>query len=136
MFDEIKNIKTSNKDIRSFAITFAVILFFTSAILFYYDKLIYKEIFYSGAIFILLGLIAPILLKPIYLLWMVFAVVLGWFMTRVILSVVFYFIMTPIGLITRLLGEDFLGLKINKSASYWNHRESSNELNQDYSKQF
>ena len=42
---------------------------------------------------------------------MIFAAILGWIMTRVILSLVFYLIMTPIGLITRLLGEDFLKLK-------------------------
>ena len=67
---------------------------------------------------------------------MIFAVILGWIMTRVILSLVFYVIMTPISLITRLLGEDFLALKKNDSDSYWNHRVSDYETNQDYEKQF
>ena len=67
---------------------------------------------------------------------MTFAILLGWVMTRVILSIVFYFIMTPIGLLTRLLGEDFLALKKSNSGSYWNNRDQSVELNQDYEKQF
>ena len=67
---------------------------------------------------------------------MTFAVILGWVMTRVILGVVFYLIITPIGLITRLIGEDFLDLNKKKLDSYWNYRDSSNELNQDYRKQF
>ena len=67
---------------------------------------------------------------------MVFAVILGWIMTRVILSLVFYLIMTPIGLLTRLIGEDFLGLKKTDSGSYWNLRDSNYETNQDYEKQF
>ena len=136
MFEEIKNIKTSNKDIRSFGITIGIILFIISAILFYYDKLSYQIIAYIGGGFIALGTIIPILLKPIYILWMTFAVILGWIMTRVILSIIFYFIITPIGLITRLLGEDFLALKKSNSGSYWNNRDQSVELNQDYEKQF
>ena len=89
MFEEIKNIKTSNKDIRSFGITIGIILFIISAILFYYDKSSYEVIAYIGGGFIGLGIIIPTLLKPIYILWMTFAVILGWVMTRVILSLVF-----------------------------------------------
>ena len=136
MFEEIKNIKTSNKDIRSFGITIGIILLIISAMLFYYDKSSYQIISYVGSGFIALGIIIPILLKPIYILWMTFAVMLGWVMTRVILSIVFYFIMTPIGLLTRLLGEDFLALKKSNSGSYWNNRDQAVELNQDYEKQF
>ena len=136
MFEEIKNIKTSNKDIRSFGITIGIILFIISATLFYYDKSSYQIIAYIGGGFIALGTIIPILLKPVYILWMTFAILLGWVMTRVILSIVFYFIMTPIGLLTRLLGEDFLALKKSNSGSYWNNRDQSVELNQDYEKQF
>tara|TARA_B100001559_G_C16273345_1_gene517105 strand:- start:173 stop:583 length:411 start_codon:yes stop_codon:yes gene_type:complete len=136
MYEEIKNIKTSNKDIRSFGITIGIILFIISAILFYYDKSSHQIIAYIGGGFIGLGIIIPILLKPIYILWMTFAVILGWIMTRVVLGVVFYFILTPIGLMTRLLGEDFLSLKKSDFNSYWNARDESDELNQDYEKQF
>ena len=136
MFEEIKNIKTSKKDIRSFGITIGIILFIISTTLFYYDKSSYHIIAYIGGGFIALGIIIPILLKPIYILWMTFAVMLGWVMTRVILSIVFYFIMTPIGLLTRLLGEDFLALKKLNSESYWNNRDHNYEISQDYEKQF
>ena len=55
---------------------------------------------------------------------MSFAIILGWFMTRFILSLLFYLIVTPIGLITRVLGKDFLELKKEASnGSYWNQRE-------------
>ena len=136
MFEEIKSIKTSNKDIRSFGITIGIILFIISATLFYYDKSSYQIIAYIGGGFITLGTIIPILLKPIYILWMTFAVMLGWVMTRVILSLVFYLIMTPIGLIARLLGEDFLKLKRMDLNTYWSIRDSNSEINQDYEKQF
>ena len=136
MFEEIKNIKTKNKDIRSFGITIGIILLIVASLLFYYDKASYQAIAIIAGAFISLGIIIPILLKPAYLVWMTFAVILGWVMTRVILSIVFYLIMTPIGLITRLLGEDFLALKRLNSDSYWNNRDSNSEMNQDYEKQF
>jgi len=136
MLEEIKNIPNSNKDIRSFGVTIGIILFIISGFLMYFEKEFYDLIAIAASIFIVLGLIIPILLKPIYFIWMTFAAILGWVMTRLILSVVFYLIITPIGLFTRLLGEDFLALKKMKSDSYWNFRDSSEELNQDYQKQF
>ena len=68
---------------------------------------------------------------------MTFAVVLGWFMTRVILSLLFYVIITPIGLVLRIFGKDFLELKKQAvQGSYWNQRDSNLEKNQNYEKQF
>tara|TARA_B100001564_G_C20299543_1_gene516274 strand:+ start:60 stop:470 length:411 start_codon:yes stop_codon:yes gene_type:complete len=136
MLEEIKNINTSKKDLRSFGYTIGIILFIISAVLFYYNNQLYQNLTVIAAIFVLLGVLIPQLLKPIYLVWMTFAVILGWVMTRVILSVIFYLIMTPIGFLSRLLGEDFLALKKIKSDSYWNHRDRLKELSQDYEKQF
>tara|TARA_Y100000591_G_scaffold292286_1_gene279400 strand:+ start:271 stop:681 length:411 start_codon:yes stop_codon:yes gene_type:complete len=136
MIEEIKNIPNSNKDIRSFGVTIGIILFIISGLLMYYNKESYQIIGIIASTFIVLGLIIPVILKPFYFVWMTFAAILGWVMTRVILSLVFYLIITPIGLLTKLLGEDFLALKRIESDSYWNHRDSDKELNQDYEKQF
>ncbi len=136
MIEDIKNIPNSKKDIRSFGVTIGILLFIISGLLMYYDKDSYQTTAIIGSIFIGLGLVFPLLLKPIYFVWMTFAAILGWIMTRLILSVVFYFILTPIGLITRILGEDFLALKKLQSDTYWNHRTSSEELSQNYEKQF
>ena len=136
MIEEIKNIPNSNKDVRSFGITISIILFIISGLLFYYGKEIYQLIAIIGSGFLVLGLILPILLKPIYFVWMTFAAILGWIMTRVILTLVYFLIITPIGLITKFLGEDFLELKKSNSDSYWNNRDSHLETNQDYEKQF
>ena len=136
MIKEIKNIPTSKKDIKSFGITIGIVLFIISGMLMYYGKDAYQIIAIIASTFIGLGFIFPVLLKPIYFPWMIFATILGWIMTRFVLSIVFYFILTPIGLVTRILGEDFLALKKLQSDSYWNHRDSSKELNQNYEKQF
>ena len=136
MIEEIKNINTSKKDLRSFGYTIGTILFIISAVLFYYNNQLYQNLTVIAAIFVVLGGLIPQLLKPVYLVWMTFAVILGWVMTRVILSVIFYLIMTPIGFLSKILGEDFLELKKRESDSFWNQRDSSKELSQDYEKQF
>ena len=136
MIEEIKNIPNNQKDIKSFGITIGIILFIISGLLMYYGKEFYQLIAIIASTIMVLGFIFPTLIKPIYFIWMTFAAILGWIMTRVILSLVFYLIITPIGLITRMLGEDFLALKKLQSNSYWNQRDSFKELNQNYEKQF
>ena len=137
MFDEIKHIKTGKKDYRSFGVTIGIILLLIAGLLFYKEKESFQTFLYIAGAFIGFGLIIPIILKPIYIVWMTFAVVLGWFMTRVILSLLFYVIITPIGLVLRIFGKDFLELKKQAvQGSYWNQRDSNLEKNQNYEKQF
>ena len=137
MFEEIKNIKTGKKEIRSFGVTFGIIFLFIAGFLYYQEKNSFQLIIYLAGSFSFLGIILPIVLKPVYMIWMIFAVILGWFMTRVILSLLFYLIITPIGLVLRLRGKDLLDLKEQKNQkSYWNMRNPDKEQNQDYEKQF
>ena len=137
MFEEIKNIKTGEKDIRIFGITMGIILLIIAAFLFLKEKDSFQLFIYIAGSFISLGFLIPIILKPIYLVWMIFAVILGWFMTRVIISLLYYIIITPIGLFLRIIGKDLLDLKEQKNKkSYWNIRNSEDEQNQNYEKQF
>ncbi len=79
----------------------------------------------GAAIFALAQVAYPIM-KPFHLAWMVLAEALGWLSTRVILSVFFYLIVTPTGLLMKLFGKDLLDEKIDKSAkSYWKKRDLS-----------
>ena len=137
MYDDLKNIRKDNKAIRDFGILIGFILLIIAGILFYKERASYELIILLGIAFIGLGLGMPIILKPFYSVWMYFAVVLGWFMSRLILVILFYFILTPIGLVGKLFGKNFLGNNFNSSAnSYWNLRDSKSEINQDYEKQF
>jgi hypothetical protein len=73
-----------------------------------------------GGALLVLGLAAPALLRPVYRVWMGLAFVLGFVMTRVILTVVFVGLVVPIGLVLRLFGKDFLDERFDRSApSYW-----------------
>ena len=136
MFKELNSIKSSRKDLKNFGVTIGFILLMIGAFLFVREKDSFIYFSSIGSILIILGGITPFILKPIYKIWMIFAVIIGWIMTRIILSVLFFSIITIIGLFTRLIGKDFLNLKSKSNESYWNIRSKERELNQDYEKQF
>lgn len=65
----------------------------------------------------------PKMLAPLYKVWMAFGHVLGWINARIILGVVFFVVVMPIGLIMRLFGKDFLRMRPNRTGSYWVQRD-------------
>ena len=136
MIAELNSIKSSRKDLKNFGFTIGFILLIIGVFFFVREKDLFVYFFSIGSILIILGGIAPLILKPFYKIWMIFAVIIGWIMTRIILSVLFFSIITIIGLFTRLIGKDFLNLKSKSNESYWNIRNKEHELNQDYEKQF
>lgn len=69
------------------------------------------------------ALIYPKGLTPLYKAWMAFGHVLGWINARIILGLVFFVVVMPIGLIMRLFGKDFLRMRPNRFGSYWVQRD-------------
>ena len=136
MIEEIKNIRLAKKDLKNFGVIIGIILSLFGFFLIHRGTESFIYFLSVGLIFFCLSFIAPKILKPIYKLWMTFAVIIGWIMTRLILSVLFYSLITGIAILTRIIGKDFLNLKITNKESYWNNRNRDYELNQDYEKQF
>ncbi len=77
-----------------------------------------------GVALMVLGVIAPRILKPIYLGWMAMALAIGSVMTVVLLTLFFILVITPVGLFFRLIGRDALHRKFDRQAStYWIAKE-------------
>jgi hypothetical protein len=74
---------------------------------------------FAGATLVLLGALLPKSLVVPNRLWMSMAEAMGFVMTRVILGVVFFVIVTPLGIARRLLGGDPLGRRAGRAESYW-----------------
>lgn len=108
-----------------------------SGFLFWKNNDAFRTLLPAGGILLVIGLVIPVLLKPVYWIWMVFATIVQLIMTGVILSLLFYVVFTSVGLIPRLFGKQFIELKWDNSKdSYWNYR-SVGEFNKgDYEKQF
>ncbi len=137
MIEEIKNIKSEKSDLRKFGIIVGIVLLIIAGFFFLKEKESFQLFLTIGTVLFVTGIVIPFTLKPIYWVWMTFATILGWFMTRVILSLLFYVILTPIGLIARSFGKQFLDLKQNHSQqSYWNMRIVETFDTQNYEKQF
>jgi len=137
IIEEIKKIKGNKSDWKKFGITMGIILSIIGFFLLWKKNNNYNYILFLAAAFFITGLILPSILSPIYKAWMALAVVMNFIMTRVIMAVIFYLIVTPTGLIAFLTGKKFLDMKIDKSAkSYWIIREKTNKLKSDYERQF
>lgn len=78
----------------------------------------------AASVLILMALLAPKTLGPVYIVWMKFANVLGWVNTRIILGVIFYVIFMPVGLIVRTVS-DPMRRKSNDDAN--SYREESRQ---------
>ena len=70
-------------------------------------------------IFLALGLINSKILTPLNKLWFKFGLLLGRFVSPLIMGIIFFVVVTPIAIIMRLLKKDLLNLKYNKKETYW-----------------
>jgi len=135
--EELKQIKSTPEELRKFGLTIGGLLTVIGIIMIVLhakNKFIFSGL---GFLFIFLGLTLPKALKWIYKLWMGFSVVLGFFSTRIILSLLFYFVLTPINFLHKFTGKKFLDLKIDKSAAtYWHKRPQAAFDKSRYEKQF
>ncbi len=133
---EIKNIKTDKEQIRQFGFIIGAVLLILAAIFFWIGIQGEWVYFMLGFFFIVIAATFPNALKLLYIIWMSFAILLGWLMSRLILLLLYYLILSPIGLISRLIGKSFLELKIDLSKkSYWNSIENKKST-KDYERQF
>ena len=112
------NIKISSN--RSFGIVFFVVFLLIAL----YPIINSEEIriwsLIISFIFIILGLLNSKILTPLNKLWFKFGVILGKIISPIIMGIIFFLVVTPIGLIMKVLGKDLLRLKYNKKDNtYW-----------------
>ena len=70
-------------------------------------------------IFLILGLLNSKILYPLNKIWFKFGLLLGRIVSPLVMVIIFFLVVTPIGLLMRILNKDLLNLKFNKSKSYW-----------------
>jgi hypothetical protein len=135
IISEIRAIDANKKVIRQFGILFLFVLATIGGILLYKGMAGGYAFLGSGVLFFALGMWAPGALRGFYRVWMGIAVVLGYFMSRIILCLLFYLVVTPIGLAMKLMGKDVLDKKWNKKAdSYWIKRDKKPVDKKQYEK--
>jgi len=112
-----KDIKISSN--KSFGIVFAVVF----SLIALWPLLKGNEIrlwsLIISIIFLTLGLLNSKILTPLNKLWFKLGILLGNFITPIIMGIIFFFVVTPTGIIMKLLRKDLIKLKKNNDKSYW-----------------
>ena len=77
-------------------------------------------------IFLVLGLVNSKILTPLNKLWFKFGIFLGNFIAPIVMGIIFFLVVTPTGIIMKLLGKDLIKLKKNNEKSYWIEKKNIN----------
>ncbi len=111
---------------RSFGITFFIVFLIIALWPILNSENIRVWSLIISIIFFLLGIFNSKLLTPLNKLWMKFGLLLGKVVSPVVMAVIYFGVVTPTGLIMRILGKDILKLKKNNYNSYWEKKDNSN----------
>jgi len=137
ILEEIKNLNPNLKELRKFGLTVGIVLSLLFLFLFYKQKIEAVWVFSFPAILIIFGIALPKALNRVYLIWMAFAITIQWIMTHLILTIVFYTVITLIGLLHRIFRKDVLSLRFKTNTkSYWKKREVKDVDLKSYERQF
>ena len=135
LWKEINDIPSNKRDLRQFGVTMGVVFGLFGGYSAWRGHGFWIYAAEVGVFFLAFGLIFPVALKPVQKIWMTLALLMGWVMSRVILCVLFFAAVTPIGLLLRLGGKDLLDLKRgSRRPSEWRARKVREK--EDYENQF
>ena len=104
---------------RSFGIVFFIFFLIIAVYPFLKDGNLRIWSLIVSLIFLILGIINSNILLPLNKLWFKFGIFLGKIISPIIMGIIFFLVVTPIGLLMRLIGKDVLNLKYSNHKSYW-----------------
>jgi hypothetical protein len=127
----------TNAQARKTALVVAAVLAVASAFSFYRHHQMRAVVLGSLSLLLLLtGLLVPPLARAFHRAWMRLAYVLGYVNSRILLFVMFYGIVTPYGLLSKLFGRDVLNRRGKRSESYWIRREQTRQSREQFERGF
>ena len=126
-----ENIKIGSN--RSFGIVFFIVFLLIAL----YPLLNQNEIrlwsLLISIIFLLLGILNSKILSPLNVVWFKFGLFLGKIISPIVMGIIFFLVVTPIGLLMKLLKKDLLNLKFNNNQTYWIKKiDTKNRMNKQF----
>ena len=104
---------------RSFGIVFFIVFLLISTYPLLNDNNIRLWSLILSVIFLILGLINSSILTPLNKVWFKFGILLGKIVSPLVMGIIFFLVVTPIGILMRILNKDILNLKYNNKSTYW-----------------
>ena len=110
---------------KSFGILFSIVFFLIAIWFFLEDGEIRFWALALAFIFLFVAFLKKELLKPLNIAWIKLGEILGKIIAPLVMTLIFFFILTPLSFIIRIFGKDLLKLKFSKDNSYWIKREKN-----------
>ena len=114
-----------NENNKSFGILFFIVLFLIAIWPIIDSGSIRIWSIVLSLVFLILGILNSKVLSPLKSAWIKLGEVLGKIIAPIVMGFIYFLIITPIGLLMRLIGKDLLGIKYSKNNSYWIKRSKN-----------
>jgi len=135
--EEVKNIKSGKGELQKFGLSLGIVSLLWIGLFTWHRKSWYPYSLVLPGILVFFAYVCPFALKLPHKALRVLFILINWIITRFVLCILFYFVITPISIVSRIFGKKFLDLKFNKSVdSYWILKESSHIDKKTYQRQF
>ena len=124
---DIKDLKTPQSDLLKFALLIGVVIFIILKYVLIDNSLFIQILFWSAVGMQVLAFLYPQLLRWPYKIWMSIAFILGWFISKIVFTSIYYVVLLPIGLVVMIFNKNYLNLKYDRELmSYWIIRKDPN----------
>ncbi len=125
------------KEWRKFAFGLTIILSLVATVQLILGKSIYPYFYIASLIILILNIIIPVSIKPVFIFFSYLGFSINWIVSMVILILLFYLVFTPMGLFGKLLGKRFLDLRFRTGEeTYWIDKEQGELDTKNYENQF
>jgi hypothetical protein len=129
---EMSRLDVSKRNLQKFAFTIGCVLLLITLWLTFKDLSLNIRNFLGifGILLLLAGLIFPKSLTVIFKIWMILALAIGWWISRFLLVLLFFTVITPMGILARLSGKKFMDIDMRKKKdSYWINKDRKRDIN-------
>ena len=125
--EEIKAfLSSTTRDLRKFGVMVGAVFCLLGLVFWLRHRPFFWYLLAPGVPLLMLGAIWPRSLKWIYIGWMTLATIIGLVVSTILLTLLFYLLVAPVGLLARAVGKDFLSQKLHPNATtYWMPRDAS-----------
>tara|TARA_Y100000766_G_C18636574_1_gene473480 strand:- start:277 stop:684 length:408 start_codon:yes stop_codon:yes gene_type:complete len=114
---------------KKFGFFFCIIFLILSVYLYIKEIYFIGNIFLSfGLLFFFISIVKAELLIPLNKLWMLLGLIIGLFVSKIVLAAIFFLLFTPISFIMRIMGRDELQLRLIPKKTHWIRRDLSSNI--------
>jgi saxitoxin biosynthesis operon SxtJ-like protein len=135
--DEYQNLDRSPRALRRFGFTVGSVILFLGSVLLWRHLSVGWLVISIGTVLLLAAAFVPTMLQWVHGPWMIVSFLLGWIVSGIVLTLVFFLVVTPLGLLQRLFGKNAIDAGFKADApSYWRARKTAASTPEEYERQF